>query len=660
MKIKKVILKNYRQYRDVNLEFKGTRTHDLEIILGKNGIGKTNFLNALTWCFYGDESHLGDKNSSIPIINTEVLESMAVGEECSVEVKIDIETNEGDLSFLRKEYFRKNGLENNSIVSLKHKNEFTATKSLPTGSKIFLDDDARMHVNRIIPEKINKYFFFDGEQLDSYFFLEHEDKIKQTIFEISQVQLLTRVKERLLILKKDYQSSIKDNQEINTLIDQRNNLENIIKHEENEINILENQIWTSKFKIKEAEEFLKGEENVAELEDKLKILMDEKKELDAVLENNKEKIKKMIIEYFTIIKLYPSVKQLNQLIRKKESDGELPPNVDKVFLESMISNNKCLICDRSLDDSSKRKIESIISSLSVSSQISHLMVSIKSDLSRVVDKARNYPEIKKELFSEKRRLEQEIENNDKNVAIINSRIQKVSNKEKVKEMHEILITHRKLCDENLKKLGEKQANYKNSKLLLEGSNKKIDSAMEKNKRYEKIRKLVSCIDVAVAKVKAIEEEMMKEVKNEIEKLSWNYFQTFLWKVETFRELLINDDYHIDLIHRDGYSCIGSCSAAERALLALSFTLALHKVSGFEAPLIIDTPLSRVSDEHRLNFAKVLKQVCEVKQIILFLTPSEYSPEVLDVFMDIVDKEYELKMTNDEKTTYVELREGLNE
>jgi DNA sulfur modification protein DndD len=63
-------------------------------------------------------------------------------------------------------------------------------------------------------------------------------------------------------------------------------------------------------------------------------------------------------------------------------------------------------------------------------------------------------------------------------------------------------------------------------------------------------------------------------------------------------------------------------------LALAFTLALHEVSGFDAPLVIDTPVARVSDRHRESFAKVLAKVGKSgKQILLLFTPDEYTLSV---------------------------------
>ena len=58
MRFSSIQLKNYRQYEDLNIEFE-YGTHDLHVLIGDNGTGKTNLLNAFTWCLYGEEPHLG-------------------------------------------------------------------------------------------------------------------------------------------------------------------------------------------------------------------------------------------------------------------------------------------------------------------------------------------------------------------------------------------------------------------------------------------------------------------------------------------------------------------------------------------------------------------------------------------------------------------------
>ena len=114
-----------------------------------------------------------------------------------------------------------------------------------------------------------------------------------------------------------------------------------------------------------------------------------------------------------------------------------------------------------------------------------------------------------------------------------------------------------------------------------------------------------------------------------------------------------DDYTISLINKMDYDCLGSLSAGERELLALAFTLGLHKVSGFDSPILIDTPVAKLSGKHRGNFGEILTKVSSEKQVILLFTPAEYSEEISINLDKNATSRNELKLSADETVTKAE-------
>ena len=93
---------------------------------------------------------------------------------------------------------------------------------------------------------------------------------------------------------------------------------------------------------------------------------------------------------------------------------------------------------------------------------------------------------------------------------------------------------------------------------------------------------------------------------------------------------IGEDYSFRLYDTYGNQTLGSCSAAETALLALSFTLALQDISKHDSLLFIDTPIGRVDPVHRVNFIRKLLDVAGNKQVILTFTPSEYDSDIKSI------------------------------
>src|SRR4030067_1005407 len=88
MKLDFLHMKNFRQYRDVKIDFSRFPADNFIIIQGINGAGKTNILNAITWCLFGKELHTKSKYAGLPIVSTSALDENKNGVvELSVEMQ---------------------------------------------------------------------------------------------------------------------------------------------------------------------------------------------------------------------------------------------------------------------------------------------------------------------------------------------------------------------------------------------------------------------------------------------------------------------------------------------------------------------------------------------------------------------------------------------
>ena len=93
MRIRRIYLKNYRQFREVELQFSKCPEKDLHIILGKNGSGKTNILNAINWCLYKEEPHLSRDSQQLPILNLQTIEDSQEGKDKELRIEIVVNIN---------------------------------------------------------------------------------------------------------------------------------------------------------------------------------------------------------------------------------------------------------------------------------------------------------------------------------------------------------------------------------------------------------------------------------------------------------------------------------------------------------------------------------------------------------------------------------------
>ena len=109
MKIKSIKIINFRQYRNVSLEFP-TSDNSVTVILGNNGFGKTTFVRSFIWCLYG-KSDLFKNNI---MLNEEIAEEMEINECKEVKVELKINHKEYDYVIMTRQKYRK--IENGDVI----------------------------------------------------------------------------------------------------------------------------------------------------------------------------------------------------------------------------------------------------------------------------------------------------------------------------------------------------------------------------------------------------------------------------------------------------------------------------------------------------------------------------------------------------------------
>lgn len=654
MRITNIDINNYRQYQSLSFAFPESKSSDLHIIIAQNGVGKTNLLNAITWCLYGKEPHLGDGTDlGLPKINlTAVDEAKAAGKNSEF-VEVTIRAKDGDeyITYKRLLPFR---IKSTPPFEETAKEKFTVTIATSAGNpKIYEDKKETTHlVEKYMPEKIREYFYFDGEQLNNYFFSARKGKVRDAIFSISQVDIVNLVYNRIGDLIKDKQKEAASKApDIKKINDQLTEVDAQILSIVKNIKDLEDQIATSERIIKENTDYLQGEENLPELEKQYQELKSRQKELITEKKVLMESMFSFVREMKISLTLYTAAKKTLDIISKKEAAKALPPNIDKALLLKALEEHTCTICNQSLSKHEEAFIKRLIDSFQVSSITSHLLMEIRSELERIVSSAETYPVEKKSLIDRHQRIKKQLDEVEIELGDIDIRINRVSNKEEVKLKHNEREKHEELRKLNTMKVGVAKAQLTEAQNQKDKLNKELEKALAKKAECSRISQLIDFATKGRSVIGSVEKDMMDEVRKKMEERTTYYFTKLIWKQNTYDRIVLNEEFQLDLIHKDGYSSVRTCSAAERCLLALSFTLALHEVSGFNSLLFIDTPVARVSDINRVNFANVLCEVSKGKEIIMTFTPDEYSPEIKRIFDPAARTKVMLDMV-DEKSTVV--------
>lgn len=648
MKFFWIELQNYRQYKgNVKIDFSTRSSKNLSVIQGVNGAGKTNLMNAITWCFYGIEEHLVKYKEKLGKVNESVLLSLNEGETASAIVRITMGESSPEFMIERE------------CIAEKFNERITQREKPPKAWRVINNDwvsikSPETMVRSLLPKQIHEFFFFDGERLDDFFQSESATNVKNAILEVSQI--------RLLELTAKHVSSVR-NQIISEAKRKTPNLESLQKKvesiqkgkefNENKINEVKSNLKSLAVKINENKEILRmsSQEKIKSLQEKRDLLEKQIKRNEITLENLRLDCNQNILSMGAPVILYSTVENTLKLVDEQYERGELPPKIRAVFLKELLERGEC-ICDTDLRNNEKAKIKLLeLLKQSEFSKIANQVTEGKYVLEGLINSLPVLVSKQNEIRQRISEIKTEIKEDKEVMNTISDDIQKF-------DIEEISKVESSLIElENQKtKFNQEEGVLRSQIQAIDHELKSLDTQLEKelknNKEYSNlIEKRELCQNV-IGVILEIKDELMDEVREKIETNTNKYFMNFIWKKEAFSEVTIDEDYQISVRSKHGSEVIGSLSAGERQVLALSFMSALRGVSGFSAPVIIDTPLGRLSGEPRNNIADLLPKYLEDTQITLLMTDEEYTERVRSRLFHHVGVEYKLEYYEDESRTKV--------
>jgi len=653
MRIKKLILKNYRQFRNLEIKFdRDPNKKDLHIFIGKMGTGKTNLLNALNWCLYGDEPYLSKDSQQLPILNLQAISEAGYGNDIDVKVEIWAETeNNRQIIFARDTKFRTYGQEDHpqkqeTLFELKFSDD-NGNFQIKNGS------DAESDVERFVPKDIREFFFFDGERLDKYFREATGQKIRHAISLISQIEILEKVHNRVEELIKDFEKEAgKLNPKIEEIRTKYNEKIKNKKDIEDQIQELTNQIFISREKLNELDEALKNIPNVQELAERRENLLKGKKEKEERRNAKIEEKIDLLYKYGKIIMFWPAIRRSLEIVERKKKDGEIPPTIDSALLERIIKENYCVVCGRELDSEAKKKIENLYTEIRKTSEVARQLLNIENSLISYKSEISNFQNEIKSKTQEILGYETDLNKIEQEITKIDSDLSGFDI-ERVKKMHEDKKQHDEALQWDYETMGSLKAERQKLEEEVKEIQEDLNQAMAKEEKALKLKMYRDFCTKSLTVLENTKEKIMNDIRSSVESETKKMFFELIWKKESFRNVLIDDHFNIRLIHSMGYDCMGTISGGEREALTLSFTMALHKVSGFDSPIIIDRPLAMISGKPRENIANMLAQIGENKQVVLFFTPDDYSTDISGILDRSKSKKYQINLTQNEKEANME-------
>lgn len=167
MRLQSIELTNFRQFKDEKIQFAIDKNQNVTLIMGDNGSGKTSLAQAFFGCFYGTNS-FQDKI----LLNRLVANNMIPNQKEMVCVRVYLEHKQEEYCIVRQQEYTKQYNDSlkpqNSILAISKKDKNGNRMWLGTGKTESLKNiELTNTINDIMPQDLSKYFFFDGEKIET-------------------------------------------------------------------------------------------------------------------------------------------------------------------------------------------------------------------------------------------------------------------------------------------------------------------------------------------------------------------------------------------------------------------------------------------------------------------------------------------------------------
>lgn len=658
LKIEKIHLHNFRQFSgDTVVDFSTDENKNITVIHAMNGSGKTTFLQSFYWALYGD-INLPNANR---LLNENLFAAMNIEERKEVFVEITA-THENSLYIIKRSLNvvkDSNGSMKNSKILL----ELNYTDK--TGKSKHLDSESKAQdkINSIIPEKLARYFFFDGERIESLG--ENTAKARKdiangikNILNINTYDELKKVLEKKVIVS--FQSEIKsgNNDKLNNLLENKSEVVTSIDEYEVKKSNLQDKKEELGNRIEELNHIILKNETAVDYQNRLN--------------DNKEKIIKIETEIEDIVYSKKGIKKeslpkaytkltINRLLKKLKDSIEINldvANIDENTITGInteavdqILEKRVCICGRAIGSEEKVKLENLRQYLPPHDQ-RMLVYGYKEKYFERIDSLKEVDQEKDNLIAKYFELREELDRLHEDNKELNKKLDSVDS---VRDYNDERNEKEQQKDEILKEIGKIDSKLDELKNKLTNLDKEINKCANFNEYNEKT---VKRIDFVNNMISVLDRNIDKKKKNIHDKLTHEVNSIFASvSHKNTKEVIIDEDYSYKI--RDKVTQHEALSEGEAIITSLSFIASIIKIAkdleeqkksevgeGVEYPLVLDAPFAKLDSVHIKGIAPVLPKFAD--QVILLTVDQQFKGVTEGNIIDSIGIEYDMRNIMDKE------------
>lgn len=599
--------------------------NNIILIEALNWVWKTSFLQAINWAFFW-------------------LEVSEFKKYLSYEAK-----DENDFNITIELEYKDNNFQNCKII---RKYESLSFESVPKEKlslyinnelKNFSVEEWNDYINKTFPKEISTFFFFDWEKIQYLVNPNDQKKIKSAIEKVLWIEVIRNLKDDLSDLKSEVFKKINNDWVDKKIQYKKIQLEDYETKKiklRDEIIIIENTIKKEEIKKKDILDKIEVLAKSWLTKEKLdeRVLKEERlekltKEI-TLIDENIELFKNNYLDTFLLTwffnPLKDKIKEENILKDSKWSSNIDDEKINRIIQELFIP--KCIVWwenfDISKTDLIKWKIKTALlwnllvnnnelildlnnkDEININIAIDNINKSNDINLLDLIEKKEfllnNINLLKKEIKDINRQTDSNIDW-ESDINMLYSELETITTElQKLNTEFFIKTKDSDLIDNEIKKIQKEMEMYLSQVSL-------IDS---EKKYFDLLSKLSEVFETYI-------NQLVIKRKDELESKTFEMFQ-LLSSQKIYNKIEITEDYEVKLLDLN-WVYQTNLSAWQSQILMTSLLWWLEKLSDFQLPVIIDTPLARLDPIHRNNMLEKYFHNAWW-QVIILSQPSEITKE----------------------------------
>lgn len=658
MIIKELVLSNFRQYYGrQSMNFAYGEEGNVTIIHGENGSGKTALINAFLWVLYGKPLNLPNPQE---VINRRYVRESTTAKLAEIDTSVKLYFEDGTHKFEIERFLNYKFDDGTYIPSKKTEVSLKKINELGEAEIIKSVSDT---IDKIIPQKLSSFFFFDGERIDNLGKQRAKTEIKDSIKLMMGLDLFMYAQKHLIAVKKNFQTELakKNGGEYEELINNRDALNEEKEILENKLSITRDNVKASQEEIKIVDEKLQADAEVGNLQIEYDL---KKKELERLKKSFlliENELGKLLSNYGHLIMSLPLIQKIEE---KSTKDDRMESYIDQGLLEKLKDEKYC-ICGRPISEHEKEHIMNLKeSSFHFQNNGIHVLNKkigiIKEKRENLFEQIRAYSSQRNQQLKDISTVQQEIaelnfnKESKKNPTLIDLQKKFTYLEDSIQEKKALIMYF------------EKQREEVNTKLEL--FEKKINKKLQENLRELNLQKSLN----ATIKFEKVISRLLEFQEEDIRKrLAFQIKEVFSKFLRKNYNVTMTSDYEL-IVTDKGYEEVGM-SQGEGQLTSLAFIGAIVDMQRKKAekpngdvqikganmkavyPIVMDSPFGALDADHRKRVAEGIHQLSD--QVIVIVSTSQWDGEVENQLSKHAGREYTLRYIENNDLEFTQIVAG---